>query len=161
MTDQLLAILKVCLLVLLYLFFIRVLRAVWREIAEPQVAGAGGARTRTTTPEPTRTSSAPGRRAARRLPSALLVLEPPELAGTEYSLVDVVTFGRGSGCTVTLEDSFLSHTHARVFENGSGWVAEDLGSTNGTFVNRQRITEPVVLRKRDHLQMGNLVMEVI
>ena len=164
MTEQLLTILKVCLLVLLYLFFIRVLRAVWREIAEPQVAGAGPPTGSARNPAPEPASSPPSserRRAGRRQATALVVLEPPELAGTEYALQGVVTFGRGSGCTVSLEDSFLSHTHAKVFDNGSGWVAEDLGSTNGTFVNRQRITEPVALRKRDHLQMGNLVMEVI
>jgi hypothetical protein len=156
-TEQLLTILKVCLLILLYLFFLRVLRVVWRELAEPELATAGAGSV-----DATAAAGTPGkRRGARRQPSALVVSEPPELAGNRYELDRTLTFGRSSACIVALEDSFLSHTHARVFDNGSGWAAEDLGSTNGTYLNRRKLTEPVVLRKGDHLQMGSLVMEVI
>ncbi len=158
MTDQLLTILKVCLLILLYLFFLRVLRAVWRELADPQLATAGPP---SASAASIASKASEPRRATKKRPTALLVAEPEDLAGTRYPLDRTLTFGRSTACSVAIEDSFLSHTHARVVDNGSGWAAEDLASTNGTYVNRRRITEPVMLRKGDHLQMGTLVMEVV
>lgn len=154
MSDQLLAVLKLCLLALLYLFFLRVLWAVWAQTrpvrvreARPPVARPGGGRARPSR----RTASQPGR---------LVVVEPAELVGREFPLGDELTIGRAAGCQITLDDTFVSQLHARVFRREQQYLVEDLGSTNGTYLNRRKVAGPMVIQPGDRLQVGNTVMEL-
>jgi pSer/pThr/pTyr-binding forkhead associated (FHA) protein len=88
------------------------------------------------------------------------VVEPQERRGQTFQLADEVTVGRAAGCGVRLEDAYTSSIHARLFRrNGSLWV-EDLGSTNGTWVNAERISSAMKLGKGDLLQVGGTVFEV-
>jgi pSer/pThr/pTyr-binding forkhead associated (FHA) protein len=90
----------------------------------------------------------------------LRVLEPVERRGRTFDLGDEVTLGRASGCGVPLDDAFTSQLHARLFRrNGETWI-EDLGSTNGTFVNAKKLGSPVLLHLGDRLQVGRTVLEV-
>jgi pSer/pThr/pTyr-binding forkhead associated (FHA) protein len=72
-----------------------------------------------------------------------------------------VTVGRGGGCALVLtDDTYVSQLHARLFQqNGEGYV-EDLGSTNGTYVNGKQITGVTRLKRGDHVQFGQTVAEV-
>jgi pSer/pThr/pTyr-binding forkhead associated (FHA) protein len=155
--DQLLNLLKIFLLVLLYLFFFRVLRAVWTEINPPKVAeapaGAGRqGRQRVARPR--------GGRRGRSAQPQLRVLEPANLRGHSYPLDEEITLGRAAGCQVPLEDSYASQVHARVFHRDGQWYVEDLGSTNGTYLNRRRVAGPMVMKRRDRIQIGNTVLEL-
>lgn len=67
------------------------------------------------------------------------------------------TIGRGSGSDIVIPDKTLSRQHARIQVTSGGCVVEDLGSTNGTFVNGRRITGPTRLRPGDSLQVGTTV----
>ncbi|MBS1846661.1 MAG: FHA domain-containing protein [Actinobacteria bacterium] len=149
-SDQLLNVLKICLLALLYLFFLRVLRAVWVEVKGPVLA-------REHAPSPVATGD---RHRRRRAPSCLKVVEPPALAGARYELSGEFTLGRAAGCQVTLDDTFASQIHARVFDRDDHVYVEDLGSTNGTWLNRAKVTGPLELSRGDRLQIGNTVFEV-
>lgn len=71
-----------------------------------------------------------------------------------------LTIGRAAGCEITLDDTYISQLHARLFDSESGLVVEDLGSTNGTYLNRQRVTAPVVVGPGDRIQVGSIVMEL-
>ena len=71
-----------------------------------------------------------------------------------------MTIGRAAGCQISLEDTYISQLHARVSNAESGVVIEDLGSTNGTYVNRQRVTTPVLGNSGDRIQLGGIVMEL-
>ena len=154
MPDTLLTILKFCFLALLYLFFVRVLRAVWAEMKNPPPAAA--AATAAPAPAPARNWAG----AARGGGGRLRVIEPADTKGQTYELGDELTVGRAGGCQITLDDTFVSQLHARVFRrDGQLWV-EDLGSTNGTFLNRKKISAPVSMRKGDRLQIGKTVMEL-
>jgi pSer/pThr/pTyr-binding forkhead associated (FHA) protein len=152
MPESLLTILKFCFLALLYLFFFRVLRAVWAEI-RPSTAAAAAApaapRPRTRQPK-TRTGP----------PTKLTVVEPKEQAGRAYPLGDELTVGRAAGCQVALEgDSYVSQLHARVFTRDGQLYVEDLGSTNGTYLNRKKVRAPMLVRRGDRLQIGKTVLE--
>ena len=169
MSEQLLTILKLCLLALLYLFFFRVLRAVWAELRAPAPAPAPapGAGAPTAAPVAPRaaaapTAPAPAPRAAKTtVPAELVVLEPPSLAGRAFKLDDELTVGRATGCAIALsDDTYVSSLHARVFRTPEGEVqVEDLGSTNGTYVNRAKVGNAVPLRRGDRLQVGNTALE--
>ncbi len=152
MPDQLLNLLKLFLLLLLYLFFLRVLRAVWAEVNPPKAVEA----------PPKQRRERPGRRGPRRKGGApvLRLLEPAELKGRTFPLGEEVTLGRAAGCQVTIDDTYASQIHARVFQRDTQVYVEDLGSTNGTYLNRRKVTGPMVVQPGDRLQIGNTVLEL-
>ena len=170
MPSSVLAVLKIAFLALLYLFIARVVRAVWveiyaerRSLAEDVPTGAApaappAAPVATTVPAATKRD----RKAAAKVAgvSALKIVEPPEHRGTSYPVSDEMTVGRAAGCAVSLDDTFASQLHARIFRRESEYYVEDLGSTNGTYLNRKRVHGPVPIRKNDRLQVGNTVLEL-
>ncbi len=158
MSEQLLFVLKLCLLALLYLFFYRVVRAVWAELRSPQQA-------KVTAPaaapaKPSRQERKRTKAIAQRRPARLVVSEPASRRGTSYVLGVEATIGRAAGCQVPLDDTFVSQLHARVFQRDGTWFLEDLGSTNGTLLDKRKVGAPVPLRKGDRIQIGNTVLEL-
>ncbi len=164
MSEQLLALLRIGLLVLLYLFFLRVLHAVWVEVHGPRRGRAA----RAAAPVPVAAPAVPvGARPPLPAPApratavpVLRIVEPAELAGRTVAVDGVVTIGRAGTCLLQLDDTYVSQLHARVVPEAAGIVVEDLGSTNGTYVNRAKVTAPVALAVGDRLQVGNVVLEL-
>jgi hypothetical protein len=68
--------------------------------------------------------------------------------------------GRDPACDLTLDDKTVSARHARLRYHHSQWWLEDLGSTNGTFLNEEPVKAPVVLTGGDVVRFGSLAMEV-
>jgi pSer/pThr/pTyr-binding forkhead associated (FHA) protein len=152
MSDQLLNTLKVALLALLYLFFARVLWAVWSEVRVPVAAGLS--------PKANAASLGSGSR-AKLGPAQLLMVEPAARRGSVTVLEGDVVVGRAPECTVVMpDDPYTSTRHARFFERDGAWWVEDLGSTNGTLVNAKTITEAQQLKRDDRVQTGSAVFEV-
>ncbi len=155
MPDTLLTILKFCFLALLYLFFMRVLRAVWAEVSgTPAMVAPPAARVSRSWGGSSR--AGPNGKAGGRL----RVIEPADTKGQTYDLADELTVGRAGGCQITLDDTYVSQLHARVFRREGQLYVEDLGSTNGTYLNRKKVTSPIAIRKGDRLQIGKTVMEL-
>ncbi len=157
MSEQLLTILKLCLLALLYLFFFRVLRAVWTEIKGPKIA-VPARKVRRDARRAAKPATA--RRSGRRAAGKLSVVEPAAQKGRTFPLAEELTVGRAAGCQVTLDDTYASQIHARVFTRDGQLFVEDLGSTNGTYLNRKKVQGPMVMKRGDQLQVGNTVMEL-
>jgi pSer/pThr/pTyr-binding forkhead associated (FHA) protein len=149
--DQLLNLLKIFLLLLLYLFFLRVLRAVWAEVNPPKLVE-----------QPKAKRDRAGKRSAGRKGGqpVLRLVAPPELKGRTYPLAEEMTIGRAAGCQVTIDDTYASQLHARVFQRDGQVFVEDIGSTNGTYLNRKKVTGPMVLQRGDQLQIGNTILEL-
>ena len=79
--------------------------------------------------------------------------------GATYSLEgDQITIGRDSNNGVVINDSEISRKHARLTFQGGKYVLDDLGSTNGTFVNGQRLVGPVVLKAGDVVSLGEQIV---
>ena len=70
------------------------------------------------------------------------------------------TLGRAAGCRVIVDDNFVSQIHARVTQRDDQILVEDLGSTNGTYLNRRRVAGPMVMNPGDRLQVGDPVLEL-
>ena len=158
MPDPVLTLLKYVFLAILYLFFLRVLRAVWVETREPKAAPppplAPATAPAAPAPSFSPTTGLPG-------PERLVVLEPDSMKGMEFPLGTEVTVGRAGGCAILLpDDSFVSQLHARVFRRDGDIYVEDLGSTNGTFLNGRKVSSPVSIRKGDKVQFGRTTVEV-
>jgi FHA domain-containing protein len=89
----------------------------------------------------------------------LVVTRSPSLAsGTEIALDGGITIGRSRGSELPIADAYVSHTHARVFRRGQFFFIEDLGSSNGTFLNGTRIGREAQLKVLDELRMGETVL---
>ncbi len=141
MSDELLTILRLCLLGLCYLFFFRVLRAVWVETREDKKSIS---------------------KTKKNIdPKTQLVVTDSSTGNTRnYEISGEITIGRAEGCTITIDDDFVSQSHARVFERVDEIMVEDLGSTNGTYLNKQKVTAPTVMKIGDWLQLGDTIMEL-
>jgi pSer/pThr/pTyr-binding forkhead associated (FHA) protein len=149
MSEAVLTVLKFCFLALLYLFLYRVVRLTLRELRAPALtAEPAGA----PTVAPPRRERGPEPRAAMRL----RILEPASRRGETHTIDREVTVGRGGGCALVLnDDTYVSQLHARLFpQNGEGYV-EDLGSTNGTFVNGHKTVGATPLRNGDTVRIGS------
>lgn len=170
LSDVQLNILNYALLALIYLFFARVLWAVWSEVRgprpgvnKPQVA-RGHVPDATTPasrpPTPIAPAHNPSRGKSAKPPSRLTVLEPKVRKGSAYPIGNEITVGRGAQCNIGVpDDTFASQLHARVqLRNGAMWL-EDLGSTNGTHLNGAKLTMPVQLTVGDRVQIGSTIFE--
>jgi hypothetical protein len=110
-------------------------------------------------------SSAAGLSAAARakttVPARLVVKSGP-LRGTTLPLThSPVVIGRSSSANLVLDDEFASGRHAQLVPRQGAWVLEDLGSTNGTFLGRERIAGPVELVAGQSIRIGNTTLEVL
>jgi pSer/pThr/pTyr-binding forkhead associated (FHA) protein len=152
--EAILTILKFCFLGLLYLFLARVVRAVYRELSpdRPAPASSNGAG---------RFGRSRGRRSDQSArPYKLKMIDPA--TAQIFPLGEEVTIGRAPGCSVPLaDDTYVSQLHARIYVRDGKPFVEDLGSTNGTFLNRDRLSKTMPLHRGDKLQIGQTVLEIV
>ncbi len=153
MPDSLLTVLRLLLLSLIWLFFVRVLfllAAKPRPMAAVAVGAPATAATSAAAPAPPK----PGR-------ANLRVVSAGDLANKEFVVGNEATIGRGQGCQVQLADSMVSQLHARIFRDAKGLNLEDLGSTNGTYLNGRKVGGPANLKKGDRVRVGPIELEVL
>jgi pSer/pThr/pTyr-binding forkhead associated (FHA) protein len=159
MTDQALDILKLVLLALLYLFFARVLWAVWSEVRAPaELKGAVETAPPANGPAAQRGGKPP--KGKRGTPARLVVLEPKTRRGTTFAIDGAVTIGRDHDNTILIsDDTYVSSHHATITRDGAGVTIDDHGSRNGTYLNGTRLTVRHPLRTGDRVQIGVTVLE--
>ena len=139
-------------LVVLYLFLIWITRSALRDLRRP--AGR---------PEPVMASDATGLYPASRAPTPNGALEPRLIVerapghtpGMEYDVGEGATLGRGDRAEIRLEDPFASSRHAKLTRQGGIVVLEDLGSTNGTYLNEELLSGPQPLHQGDRVRIGD------
>jgi pSer/pThr/pTyr-binding forkhead associated (FHA) protein len=104
-----------------------------------------------------------GRTTARRrgrTPRQLIVTQGA-LAGTRISLdARPILIGRADDSTLVLDDDYASTRHARIAQQGEEWYVEDLGSTNGTYLDRAKVTGPTRVPLGVPVRIGKTVLEL-
>ena len=82
-------------------------------------------------------------------------------AGEKISLDQApLLIGRGSDAAIRLDDDYVSTRHARIASSGDQWFVEDLGSTNGTYIGSQRLSQPAVLQLGSQVRIGKTTLEL-
>ena len=101
-----------------------------------------------------------GGNAAQDVIATLKVVEPKESRGRIHRIGENFTIGRAQHCNIKTDDSYTSNIHARFYRNSGALWVEDMHSTNGTWVNAQRVSGPARLKDGDLVQIGGTVFEV-
>ena len=139
-------------LLLLWLFIFAAFRVVRADLF--------GGRAGRVAAVPPRAAAAGGRKRGQRGPRALVVTAGP-LTGTKITLGDQpILIGRADDSTLVLDDDYASTRHARVALRGTDWYVEDLGSTNGTYLDRAKVTAPLRVPLGVPIRIGKTVIEL-
>ncbi len=163
MTEFALTLLRLAFLGALWLFIIITVIALRRDLMQPREARPATARSSARPAKPAKPPK-PARqpKASKHAKSgpSLVVVEGP-LASTVIPLGTAqVTIGRAPDSTLVIDDDYASSRHARVYPGDDGWIVEDLGSTNGTWIDRTRITSPTVLPPGVPLRIGRTTLQL-
>lgn len=151
-----LTLIRLAFLAVLWLFVITAVGVVRTDLFGPSTSTRKQRRQR----QPARARPARPQRAGRGEPQRLLVTAGA-LAGTSLGLTDQqITIGRANDATLVLNDDYASSRHARLFPQDGQWVVEDLGSTNGTYLDRQKVTQPTPVPTGVPIRIGKTVLEL-
>jgi pSer/pThr/pTyr-binding forkhead associated (FHA) protein len=93
-------------------------------------------------------------------PRSIVVREPDGAKPRTVHVAASMVVGRAPECDVRIDDTYASQQHARLFGKNGAWYVEDLGSTNGTFVNDQKLAAPAKVQAGDKIRVGTTVLEL-
>lgn len=151
--------LKFGFLAVLYLFLLWVVRSARRDLnAGAPLSTQLGQDGRAIPPDATGLYSASALRSpdiADRAPRLVVERAPGHDPGMIYDLDGEIVLGRGDRAEIRLEDPFASSRHALIYEQGNIVVIEDLGSTNGTYLNEELLETPRPLHPGDRVRIGD------
>jgi hypothetical protein len=161
MSELSLTIIRVAFLAALWLFVIAAIGVVRTDL----LGGPATATRRSRARQAQSLRPAPARpvrpqRAGRGSPR-ILVVTAGALKGTSLDLSQQqITLGRANDATLVLNDDYASSRHARIFPQDGQWIVEDLGSTNGTYLDRQKVTRPTPVPLGVPIRIGKTVLEL-
>lgn len=154
MSEITLTIVKVLFLALLWLFILFVASVVRSDLFGRAVSSSEGPRQLQTPDRPRKGKKAKGQ------PRVMMITNGPT-AGNQAELANgMIMIGRGGDCQLLLDDDYVSTRHARVVAGETAVYIEDLGSTNGTYVNGMRITAPTTITLQDTVRIGKTVLKL-
>jgi len=161
MSELTLTLLRLGFLVLLWIMVLSVVAVLRRDLFGTQVtrrqtppAPPRGGRNRPPAPVPDGRPSGAGSVRS-------LVVTEGSLQGTTIALGQApILIGRAPECTLVLEDDYASGRHARFSLQSGVWILEDLGSTNGTFLGRNKVEAPTAVDPGTPVRIGRTVLEL-
>ncbi|MFC0358394.1 MULTISPECIES: FHA domain-containing protein [Kytococcus] len=160
MSELTVSVLRLALLAALWLFVLAVARVLRSDLYGARVVTRDRRRQTRRTPMPDEASpDRPGRRNAPREPRRLVVVAGP-MRGASLALTSSpVVIGRNPESSLSVDDDSISGSHARISPDPHGWIIEDLGSTNGTWLDDQRLLEAAPLVVGSTIRLGRTVLE--
>jgi FHA domain len=160
MNNLTLLLIRLAFLAVLWLFVIAAVGVVRTDLFGQARQGRQRRRQRKPPPQPKAPRPPRPGRPGRGTPQRLLVTAGG-LAGTSIGLTDQqITIGRANDATLVLNDDYASTRHARLFPQDGQWIVEDLGSTNGTYLDRQKVTQPTPVPPGVPIRIGKTVLEL-
>jgi len=158
-SELALTLIRLGFLILLWSFVLITVLVLRRDLRQPAEARPlGRERTPAKAPKPPKPPKVAKQQKVKG--SKLVVIEGP-LMGTIIPLGNVqITVGRAADSTLVIDDDYASSRHARIYPAEGSWVVEDLGSTNGTWIDRTRITAPTVLPVGAPLRVGRTTLQI-
>ncbi|MDU0969236.1 MAG: FHA domain-containing protein [Actinomycetaceae bacterium] len=145
-------------LALLWIFVLAAILVLRRDVFGQAVGGRRRARARASAARKQKKGRSRGTIVLE--PHALSVTGGPQ-AGASLPLgSSAIRVGRSNACNLVLDDSYASSQHARFYKSDGDWYVEDLGSTNGTFVEGERLTSPRRLSVGTEVRIGQTIMEL-
>ncbi|MFI9170645.1 FHA domain-containing protein FhaB/FipA [Streptomyces lincolnensis] len=168
MSELTLTVMRLGFLAVLWLFVIVAVQVIRSDLFGTRVTQRGSRResgrqqqTARQAAPPQQRQQAAGGRQRRNAPTKLVVTEGT-LTGTTVALQgQTITLGRAHDSTIVLDDDYASSRHARIYPDRDGqWIVEDLGSTNGTYLDRTRLTTPTPIAPGAPLRIGKTVIEL-
>jgi pSer/pThr/pTyr-binding forkhead associated (FHA) protein len=159
MNELSLTIIRVAFLAVLWLFVIAAIGVVRTDLlGGPSTTARRSKARQAQAPRQSRPARPP--RPGRGSPRSLLVTAGA-LKGTSLDLAQQqITLGRANDATLVLNDDYASSRHARIFPQDGQWIVEDLGSTNGTYLDRQKVTRPMPVPLGVPIRIGKTVLEL-
>jgi Inner membrane component of T3SS, cytoplasmic domain len=158
MTELSLTIIRVAFLAVLWLFVIAAIGVVRTDMLGGPATASRRVKVRQAPLRAARPVKPP--RAGRGSPR-FLVVTAGALKGTSLDLTQQqITLGRANDATLVLNDDYASSRHARIFPQDGQWIVEDLGSTNGTYLDRQKVTQPMPVPTGVPIRIGKTVLEL-
>ncbi|MEU7470391.1 FHA domain-containing protein [Streptomyces sp. NPDC012403] len=167
MSELTLTVMRLGFLAVLWLFVIVAVQVIRSDLFGTRVTQRGSRRdagrpqqAARQAPPQQRQQSGGGRR-GRNTPTKLVVTEGT-LTGTTVALQgQTITLGRAHDSTIVLDDDYASSRHARIYPDRDGqWIVEDLSSTNGTYLDRTRLTTPTPISLGAPIRIGKTVIEL-
>lgn len=154
MTELTLTLIRLAFLAVLWLFVAAALGVIRSDLFGPRVGRKASAQSSAArTPKPPR-------RSRRGVPRKVVVTHGP-LSGTTLGLEESpITIGRANDATLVLSDDYASSRHARLFPRDGQWLVEDLGSTNGTYLDRMKVMRPTPVPPGVPIRIGRTVLEL-
>ncbi|MEU5881074.1 FHA domain-containing protein [Spirillospora sp. NPDC047279] len=156
MSEFTLTLIKLAFLAVLWLFVIAAVGVIRADLFGSKAA------TRAAQPRPAKAAKPPKQpRAPQRSAPTKLVVVQGERAGTVIDLTGVpITIGRANDATLVVTDDYASSRHARIYAQDGQWIVEDLGSTNGTYLGRTKVSRPMPVPPGVPVRIGKTVIEL-
>ncbi|KOG38677.1 MULTISPECIES: FHA domain-containing protein [Streptomyces] len=173
MSELTLTVMRLGFLAVLWLFVIVAVQVIRSDLFGTRVTQRGAARRGGQEARPQRQAAPPqqqqrrqeggrGNNRQRRGAPTKLVVSEGSLTGTTVALQgQTISLGRAHDSTIVLDDDYASSRHARIYPDRDGqWIVEDLGSTNGTYLDRTRLTTPTPIPLGAPIRIGKTVIEL-
>ena len=157
-----LTLIRVAFLAVLWLFVIAAIGVVRTDLLGTVTSKVRRGRNQPAAPVPPPRPVRPAKPAkpGRGTPRFLVVTEGG-LSGMSIDLADQqITMGRANDATLVLNDDYASTYHARIFPQDGQWLVEDLGSTNGTYLDRQKVVRPTPVPVGVPIRIGKTALEL-
>ena len=154
MSELTLFLIRIAYLAILWIFVLSAISVIRSDMFGARLPSTPGV---SAPPKPAKQKAPPKRRGS---PTHVAVIQGQNAGATANLAEAPILIGRGNDAAIRLDDDYVSTRHARVAAHGDEWFVEDLGSTNGTYLGTQRITQPTTIGLGAQVRIGKTILEL-